>query len=92
MIFTLFRGTLITFLVIQLAPGSPVESRVSIDQGTKSEQVTKQIVEQAKKLYGLDKLVLKRYLIWFHQIATLDFGNSYFDTKEWFVPEGLRKY
>ena len=26
------------------------------------------------------------------QIVTFDFGNSYFDTREWFVPEGLRKY
>ena len=41
MIPTLFGITLITFLVIQLAPGSPVESRMSIDQGIKSDQVTK---------------------------------------------------
>ena len=48
MIPTLFGITLITFLVIQLAPGSPVESRMSVDQGIKSDQVTKQIVEQTK--------------------------------------------
>ena len=76
---TLFGITLITFLVIQLAPGSPVESRMSIDQGIKSDQVTKQIVEQTKKLYGLDKPVHQRYFIWLRQIVTLDFGNSYRD-------------
>ena len=65
---------------------------MSIDQGIKSDQVTKQIVEQTKKLYGLDKPVHQGYLIWLRQIVTLDFGNSYFDTREWFVPEGLRKY
>ena len=79
MIPTLFGITLITFLVIQLAPGSPVESRMSVDQGIKSDQVTKQIVEQTKKLYGLDKPVHQRYFIWLRQIATLDFGNSYKD-------------
>ena len=73
MIPTLFGITLITFLVIQLAPGSPVESRMSVDQGIKSDQVTKQIVEQTKKLYGLDKPVHQRYFIWLRQIATLDF-------------------
>ena len=79
MIPTLFGITLVTFLVIQLAPGSPVESRMSIDQGIKSDQVTKQIIEQTKKLYGLDKPVHQRYFIWLRQIATLDFGNSYKD-------------
>ena len=79
MIPTLFGITLITFLVIQLAPGSPVESRMSLDQGIKSDQVTKEIVEQTKKLYGLDKPVHQRYFIWLGQIVTLDFGNSYKD-------------
>ena len=41
--------------------------------------MTKEIVEQTKKLYGLDRPVHQRYFVWFRQIATLDFGNSYKD-------------
>ncbi len=76
---TMFGITLITFLVIQLAPGSPVESRMSVDLGVKSDQMTQEIIERTKKLYGLDKPVHERYLIWVRQIITLDFGNSYRD-------------
>lgn len=55
---------------------------MSIDQGIKNDQVTRQIeqiVEQTRKLYGLDKPVHQRYFIWLRQIVTLDFGNSYKD-------------
>ncbi len=76
---TMFGITLITFLVIQLAPGTPVEIGMSAEQGLKSSQVTEQIIEQTKKLYGLDKPVHERYLIWLRQVVTLDFGNSYRD-------------
>ncbi len=79
MIPTMFGITLITFLVIQLAPGSPVESQMSVDLGVKSDQVTQEIIERTKKLYGLDKPIHQRYLIWLRQIVTLDFGNSYRD-------------
>lgn len=79
MIPTLFGITLITFAIIQLAPGSPIENKLSIDQGIKAESITKEIVEETKKLYGLDKPIHVRYLIWLKQIVTLDFGNSYKD-------------
>lgn len=76
---TMFGITLVTFLVIQLAPGSPVESMMSVEHGVKSDQVTQEIVERTKKLYGLDRPVHERYFVWLRQIATLDFGNSYRD-------------
>lgn len=76
---TLFGITLITFLVIQLAPGNPVERKLSLEEGIKAEAITKDIVEQTKKLYGLDKPIHVRYWIWLKQIATLDFGRSYKD-------------
>jgi len=76
---TLFGITLITFFIIQLAPGNPVERKLQLDQGIKAEAITQQIVEETKKLYGLDKPIYERYWIWVKQIATLDFGNSYKD-------------
>lgn len=76
---TLFGITLITFFIIQLAPGNPVERKLQLDQGIQAEAITQQIVEETKKLYGLDKPIYLRYGIWLKQIVTLDFGNSYKD-------------
>jgi peptide/nickel transport system permease protein len=41
--------------------------------------VTREIVEQTKKLYGLDKPIWTRYGIWLKRVVTLDFGTSYKD-------------
>ncbi len=76
---TLIGITLITFLIIQLAPGNPVERKLQLDEGIKAEEITKEIVEQTKKLYGLDKPIHVRYWIWLKRIATFDFGESYKD-------------
>jgi len=76
---TLFGITLITFFIIQLAPGNPVERKLQLDQGIQAEAITQQIIEETKKLYGLDKPIYVRYWIWVKQIATLDFGRSYKD-------------
>ncbi|MGE0370104.1 MAG: ABC transporter permease, partial [Candidatus Dadabacteria bacterium] len=76
---TMLGITIITFFIIQLAPGNPVERKLQLDEGIKSEAITQQIVEETKKLYGLDKPIYERYWIWLKQIATLDFGRSYKD-------------
>jgi len=76
---TLIGITLVTFFIIQLAPGSPVQSKLQLEEGIKAESITKEIVEQTKKLYGLDKPIYTRYAIWLKQILTLDFGRSYKD-------------
>ena len=80
MVPTLIGITLVTFLIIQLAPGSPAEMKIRRDQsGALGEQYTKEVIEQTKKLYGLDKPIHIRYLIWLRQVATLNFGDSYKD-------------
>lgn len=76
---TMLGITIITFFIIQLAPGNPVERKLQLDEGIKSEAITQQIVEETKKLYGLDKPIYERYWIWLKQIVTLDFGRSYKD-------------
>lgn len=76
---TLLGITIITFFIIQLAPGNPVERKLQLDEGIKSEAITKEIVQETKKLYGLDKPIYVRYWIWLKQIATLNFGRSYKD-------------
>ncbi len=76
---TMLGITIITFFIIQLAPGNPVERKLQLDEGIKSEAITKEIVEETKRLYGLDKPIYVRYGIWLKQIVTLDFGRSYKD-------------
>jgi peptide/nickel transport system permease protein len=76
---TLVGITLITFFVVQLAPGNPVSRKLQVGEGVKAEAITQDIVEQTKKLYGLDKPIYVRYWIWVKQIATLNFGRSYTD-------------
>jgi len=72
--------TLITFIVIQLSPGNPAAMKLRMgEQGMMGDEVTREIVEQTKKLYGLDKPIWIRYAIWLKRVVTLDFGDSYKD-------------
>lgn len=73
--------TLITFIVIKMAPGDPaaMKLRMSSEQASLSDSVTIEIVEQTRKLYGLDKPLWFQYLNWLRRVVTFDFGNSYKD-------------
>lgn len=74
MIPLIFGITLITFIVIHLAPGSPVEVQTEM-----SLKVTAQAKENLKKLYGLDKPLHIQYLEWLKRFLELDFGKSFVD-------------
>lgn len=74
MIPLIFGITLITFTVIHLAPGNPVEVQTEM-----SLKVTVQAKENLKKLYGLDKPLHVQYLEWLARFAKLDFGKSFVD-------------
>lgn len=80
MIPTMFGITIITFLVIQLAPGDPAELKAQ--RGTealKSDQMVTQVVDDTRKLYGLDKPIYVQYWDWIKRLAVLDFGRSFRD-------------
>jgi len=62
--------TLISFLVMHLAPGNPV------DVGGLNPKSSAQARENLQKLYGLDKPVLVQYANWFKRSVKLDFGES----------------
>ncbi|MCY4644157.1 MAG: ABC transporter permease subunit [Bacteriovoracales bacterium] len=82
---TLLGMTIICFIIINLAPGSPIEKKIqeirfSSSSGGTSENsglVTKEVVDALKKQYGFDRPLLERYWIWLKNIATLDFGESF---------------
>jgi peptide/nickel transport system permease protein len=73
--------SLITFMVVQLAPGNPVSLRLMRmgESGASAAQVPPEYIEQLKKLYGMDKPMYQRYLIWMGKLVTFDFGNSFKD-------------
>ena len=74
--------SLITFLVVQLAPGSPVYMKLRKgESGLASDRASQEIIEQTKKLYGLDKPIFVRYVLWIGRLVRLDFGNSYKDQR-----------
>lgn len=93
MIPTLIGITIVTFVIINLAPGSPVEQRIqqlrfgSMGSGgggggaghssDKSSAISEEVIEALKKQYGFDKPVHIRYWIWLKNIARLDFGESF---------------
>ncbi len=80
MIPTLLGITLVTFFIVQFAPGNPAELKIGQAQaGALGEQYTKEVIEQTKKLYGLDKPIHVRYWIWLKRFVTFDFGDSYKD-------------
>ena len=73
--------SVLSFLVIQLAPGSPVYFKLrGAEDSMKSGSMTQKIIEDTKKLYGLDKPIYQQYILWMGRLVTLDFGKSY---KDW---------
>ncbi|MGC8719994.1 MAG: ABC transporter permease [Thermodesulforhabdaceae bacterium] len=76
--------TFITFLIIQLAPGNPVLMKLQMrGEGQLADTATtKKIIEETKKLYGLDKPIPVQYLMWVKRVLTFDFGYSYKDHRK----------
>ena len=64
--------TIISFGVMHLAPGEP-----DIVGAEMNPKVTKQMREQIRNLYGLDKPVYVQYFLWLKRIVKLDFGTSF---------------
>lgn len=64
--------TLITFTVIHLAPGEPVEMQVAMNP-----KVSAEARQRLREFYGLDKPLPVQYGNWLKRLARLDFGNSF---------------
>jgi microcin C transport system permease protein len=78
---TLFGITVVCFVVINLAPGGPLDQALSkmrfAGKSSSGGGVSDEVVQALKKQYGLDKPIHIRYLIWLRNIVTLDFGESF---------------
>src|SRR4051812_26794343 len=71
----LFLGiTLVSFVVVHLAPGTVVDASSSFNP-----KMTAAAKEKLAQLYSLDKPVLVQYADWVGRLVRLDFGVSYAD-------------
>ena len=80
MIPTLVGISMISFLIIQLAPGDPATMRLGNAQGMQQAMAEK-IVAETRAMYGLDQPLHIQYARWFRRIVTLDFGYSLKDNR-----------
>ncbi|HMU75213.1 MAG TPA: ABC transporter permease [Elusimicrobiota bacterium] len=68
--------TLISFLVMRLAPGGPTDMATTMNMKASTEARARLV-----KLYGLDKPLPVQYGLWLSRLARLDFGNSFRDDR-----------
>lgn len=74
--------SLLTFFMLQLMPGNPVNLRLMKLQGSMSAQgVSQEMIEETKKMYGLDKPLPVQYGLWVYRMARFDFGTSFKDRR-----------
>lgn len=66
--------SLITFLVMHLAPGKPTDIQTQLNQ-----KVSLQVRVRLEKLYGLDQPIMVQYYNWIKRLVRLDFGESFID-------------
>src|SRR5882762_3273130 len=74
---TLLGISIISFLIIHLAPGDPAE--LSAGEGSRAigdQALAAQIIQETRALYGLDQPLHVQYWRWLKRILTLDFGVS----------------
>ena len=68
--------SLITYAMIRLAPGDYTTLRAGLQGELKAGAIGNEIIEQEKRLYGLDKPVIIGYWDWFSKLVVFDFGTS----------------
>lgn len=82
LVFTLFGISVVSFMMLQLAPGSPLEMKLMQDpSGSLGDRsvITEEMVDRLKAQYHLDKPLLERYRLWMGDVLRLDLGTSFVD-------------
>lgn len=73
MIIVLFVLSTITFILMKLTPGDPVDKILHLNVAN----VSSEQIEATKQKLGLDQPVVIQYIQWLGQIVQLNFGTSY---------------
>ncbi|MCX5687278.1 MAG: ABC transporter permease [Candidatus Omnitrophica bacterium] len=76
LIFLLFGITVVTFIVIHIAPGKPTDLEAQFNP-----KVSMEARERISHLYGLDKPLAIQYIEWLKRVVRLDFGISFMDSR-----------
>jgi microcin C transport system permease protein len=90
---TFFGITLITFVILQVVPGGPLERELlklrmggqtgggevgpSGSQNRTGVEIPESALQEMKKFYGFDLPIHQRYIRWIGNLLTLDLGRSY---------------
>jgi microcin C transport system permease protein len=91
MIPTLLGVLTVTFLIIQLVPGGPVEQILAEARAgrggetggyTARRDIDQKQIQDLKKLYGFDKPPLERYFAMLKNFAMFDLGKSFLRNKD----------
>ncbi|WP_436854339.1 nickel ABC transporter permease [Staphylococcus caeli] len=73
MIIVLFVLSTITFILMKLTPGDPVDKILHLDVAN----VSNDQIESTKERLGLNQPMIVQYIQWLGQIVQLNFGTSY---------------
>jgi peptide/nickel transport system permease protein len=68
----LFGITIICFMVMHLAPGSPTDLQTQLNP-----RASLEMKERLRSMYDLDKPLHQQYLLWLGKVVTLDLGISF---------------
>jgi peptide/nickel transport system permease protein len=77
-VITLFLVTLLVFLLIQLAPGSPLAEDMD---SVGLQRMTREAVAELKQIYRLDRPLPEQYLLWAGDLMRGDLGRSFHDRR-----------
>jgi len=89
LILTFLGITFITFFILQISPGGPMELEImklrggqtvgesAISGRTTTYEIPQSVLNEMKRFYGFDKPILERYWIWLKNLLTFDLGRSY---------------
>ena len=70
--------TIITFVIVTVAPGDPLASRVNAAAGT---AISPEQIAALRAYFHLDRPLYEQYWIWLRRVASLDFGDSFIKGK-----------
>lgn len=76
--------TLMTYFIIKVAPGSPLSVKLQASEGVKSQAISKEILDQLNKLYGLDTPIPAWYEHFIHSTNEKLFGVTDIEEQNWF--------
>ncbi|MCL5271094.1 MAG: ABC transporter permease [bacterium] len=76
---TLLGICVVTFFVIELAPGDPAAMKA---RATENPRVSERIYKQLRAYYGLDQPVYVQFGKWMYRLARGDLGNSFHDGRK----------